>query len=422
MKTIIFIGTHKSGSSYEALKASESMQYYTVLLTNRKSFIDKRLELPHAHLIEYCDITNVEEAKKVIKSLLESGLDVHAIVSFIEPYCYIASVLAQHFGLKHFSADAIRVMLDKKESRKILDGTGYAPSFYVIGENKKLDLPKPFILKAPRSAGSKDVYKIQTDSQYKEALSELQRKYPDKPILAEEYLDGPQFLVETVTINGKVNVIAVIKQEITFTGRFIVTGYTMMLDLDDEFFQSLNEAVNFIIRKHGLENGPCHLELRYVNNDWKLIEINSRISGGAINLFIETAFGLNLVQETLKLALGLSSNFEYKYKKQTFLQYLIVPRTGTLLKVTGKAKALDCQGVRHVYIRPKKECLITPPVSMSDRYAYVIATGEDAEEARQNARYGASQIKFHLREKCVCRHEKESIENIDSLFKNVILY
>jgi len=299
MKTIIFIDTNKSGSSYEAIKFAKSMQYYTVLLTNRASFIKKRSEFQHVDLMESCNIDNIKKTKKIIKKLINDGLDVQAIVSFVDPYCYTASVLAQSFGLQHFSLDAISIMQDKIKSREMLDKSPYVPFFQKINSNENLEQETveenlPLVLKVPTSAGSKDVHKVQTYDQYEETINEIRKSYPDKDILLEKYLDGPQYLVETVTINNKVNIIAIIEQEITFTGRFIITGYKMILDHENEFYQSLNTAVNEIISLHGMKDGPCHLEIRYVNNEWKLIEANPRISGGAMNSFIETAYGINL--------------------------------------------------------------------------------------------------------------------------------
>ena len=402
MKTIIFINTSKSGSSYDAIKFAANMQYYTVLLTNSETFINKRNTFPHVHLMECCDIDNIDETKDAISQLIESGLNVQAIVSFVDPYCYTAAILAQEFGLKHSSAEAISIMQDKVKSREILLNSPYVPFFYKIDgsevlEKKAIKAKLPLVLKVPSSAGSKDVYRVKTYKQYEKTKDEIREKYPDECILVEEYLEGPQYLIETVTINNKVYIVAIIEQEITFTGRFIITGYKMILDHENEFYQSMKEAVNAIIKKHGMTNGPCHLEIRYVNNEWKLIEANPRVSGGAINSFVETAYGISLVGETLKFALGLKPNFEYKYKKETFLQYVIVRKKGVLAKVTGRTRALNCEGVEHVYIRPKKGSIIVPATSMAHRYAYVIATGQTADEAEERAKYGASQIKFHLK-------------------------
>jgi biotin carboxylase len=169
-----------------------------------------------------------------------------------------------------------------------------------------------------------------------------------------------------------------------------------------------------------------------------LIEVNPRISGGAMNSFIETAYGINLVKETLRFALGEQPDFSYKYRKETFLQYVIVPKEGRLIKVTGRNNALNCRGIEQVYIKPKIGSLIIPPISMAYRYAYVIATGKTTEDAMGNAKHGASQIKFHLREidaymfsklnntekNLLDTAEKNKIyfNKIDNLFHNYILY
>ena len=401
MKTIVFIGSNKSGSSYEAIKASESMLYYTVLLTDRKSFANNLMDFPEVHLLMFCDLNDINEMRRKIFQLKMRNLDIHAIVSFIDPYCHTAAALSREFGLKRFSEDAIAVMLDKTESREALDGSPYSPFYRVIRDKEILTSNSmnemPLVLKAPMSNASKDVHMVWTPRQYEKAFAELRRRYPDAPVLVEKYLEGPQYLVETLTANGRVNIVAVIEQEITFTGRFIVTGYQMITDNGGAFFESLKKAAEAIIQILGMRDGPCHLELRRFGNEWKLIEANPRIAGGAMNLFIEAAYGINLAKETLKFALGLEPDLQRKYTKESFLQHVVVPKEGILIKVNGRQAAQNSPGVKHVYLRPKKGSVLIPPISMGYRYAYVIATGDSDVEARGNAKIGASKIKFHLR-------------------------
>lgn len=440
MKMIIFIGTQKSGSSYEALKAAQNMGYYTVLLTNQETVISKRAEFPHINLMKYCDIDNINWIRKTVRCLLAKGADIRAIVSFIDPHCHTAAVLSHEFGLKSFSEEAISVMLDKIKSREALKGSPYAPFFREIRDEKMPEMTAkfPLVLKVPASAGSKDVHKVETWRQFEKAYHEIRKVYPRGPVLAEEYLEGPQYLVETLTANRKTHIAAIVEQEITFTGRFIVTGYKMILDHENEFFQSLKEAVSRIINRLDMKDGPCHLEIRYVGHEWKLIEANPRISGGAMNLFIETAYGVSLVKETLKLALGFEPDLRHKHEKESFLQYVIVPREGVLIKATGKNMALACPGVEHVHIRPKKGSIIMPPLSMAFRYAYVIATGLSANEAAAKAKYGASKIKFHIKEidaytfnrlgnaekrfLDIADENKNDLDKTDAFFDNYILY
>ncbi len=422
MKTIIFLGTNKSGSSREALRAAERLGYYTVLYTDRPNFLEKRTTFPDVHLMQLCDLNNMEEIKNDIRRLLSNGIVICAIVSFIEPYCHSACLLAEEFGVNRFSTQAINTMQDKILSRQVLSKSPYNPSFMVLGEGdiplsflpREINRRFPFILKSPHSSGSKDVFKINSPKDFKHILSKISQKSKE-PILAEEFLDGPQYLVEVIVYEQKLHIIAVFEQEITHHKRFIVTGYNLLVDPPADLYRSLKEAVQSIVVDHKMESGACHLELRHVwrtrtvllankekaqghlhEQKWKLVEINPRISGGAMNKLIEIGLGLNLVEETLKFALGQEPNLQPRHKQHVFAQYIILSETGILVKVTGKQKALHCPGVQDVYVKPRQGTLLTPPLSMGHRYAYVIATGDSEQSAKENAKFAASQIQFLL--------------------------
>ncbi|MCL2402356.1 MAG: ATP-grasp domain-containing protein [Oscillospiraceae bacterium] len=400
MKTIVFIGTNKSGSSYEAIKASEALNYYTVLLTDRKSFFDKRLDFAHVHSMRMCNLDNINDIRSAIDRIDQDRFSICAIVSFIDPHCHTAALLSREFGLKSFTETAIEIMLDKTKSRNVLSGTPYSPPYHIASSKdatSDIAIPMPVVLKAPVSSASKDVHMVSNDRQYQHAFADLRQRYPDSAMLVEKYIPGPQYLVETLTVNGKVHIIAIVEQEIIFSGRFIVTGYQMITDDDSQFFRQLKAAAQSIIFTHGMHDGPCHLELRHFDNSWKLIEANPRISGGAMNLLIETAFGINLAEETLKSALGLAPDLKRTHKKEAFLQYIVVPKGGVLTKVTGKNMVRNSPGITHVYVKPKKGSVLIPPASMGHRYAYVIGTGASPDEARKHAKSGAAKIKFNLR-------------------------
>ena len=96
----------------------------------------------------------------------------------------------------------------------------------------------PFVIKSPESSGSKDVIKINNYKEFTKEVTQLVLKYPETPIMAEEFLDGPQYLVETIVYNETINIIAVFKQEVTFGTRFIITGYNLILN-STKYFKGL---------------------------------------------------------------------------------------------------------------------------------------------------------------------------------------
>ncbi|MGL4337435.1 MAG: ATP-grasp domain-containing protein [Turicibacter sp.] len=401
MQTIIFINCNKSGSSREAIKAACNMGYYTVLLTDRPSFLEFPENFPEINLIKKVDLQDYHQMREATSSLVKSSLNVKCIISFIDQYCYVAAKLAEEFGLNHFTTKAIMTMEDKLLSRKAVSKSPYGAYYLNLQPNETINYAEinrhlPLMVKSPNSAGSKDVYKINCMDDFNLCKKNLISKYPDEPILVEEFLDGPQYLVECVVINNNVHIIAIIEQEITYYNRFIITGYNLLLNSTPKFYNSLKKAVSDIIKLHGMETGTCHLEIRLVNNQWKLIETNPRISGGCMNEFLEVGLGINLVQETLKLALGEEPNLNFCRKNHTFAHYVILKQKGTLQKVLGKNAAIRSRNVKAVYVKPKVGALLTPPQSMGNRYAYVIAVGNTSHEAEQNAKTASSKIKFIL--------------------------
>jgi biotin carboxylase len=394
MKTVVFIGSHKSGSSYEAIRAADAMGYYTVLLTNRPSYIEKRIDFPHAHSVRLCGLDDLSEISGAVERLVMEKYEIRAIVSFIDPFCLDAAKLSHRFGLKPFTQDAISAMLDKAESRELLNGTHYSPYYYIAHDPH---LPHealrkmPLVLKTPVSSGSKDVHLVKDPAGYEKAFQSLKKQFPDAPILAEKYIDGTQVLAETLTVDGKVHIAAIAEQEVLFTERFIITGYKMIPGDD-----TLRAAIREIVLLLGMRDGPCHLELRRGRGGWIFIEANPRISGGAMNSFIGVAYGFDLAAETLKLALGLEPCILPKRREETYLRYITVPEGGVLERVTGKNAAMNSPGVERVYVKPKRGSVLHPPVSMGHRYAYVIATGASAESAERRAKDAAEKIVFHI--------------------------
>ena len=136
--------------------------------------------------------------------------------------------------------------------------------------------------------------------------------------------------------------------------------------------------------------------MRLVKGNWKLIEINPRISGAGMNRLLDIGYGINLVQETLKLALKKEVDLEPKHNKHTFAQYVTLDRSGILKKTTGKREVLNSPGVEYIYVKPRKGSYLSPPSSLGNRYAFVIATGSTEKEARWNAKSAAEKIVFHL--------------------------
>lgn len=405
MQTIIFIGSNKSGTSRDALKLSEAMGYFTVLFTDREKFMKQREEFHEVHQMIYIEeLLDKERLYKEIKELQLQGKDIKGCISLIDPFVQIAATINNEIIQTNLSTDALYLMGDKTRFRQIMGSHPATPAFYIFKPEKetindcveRYESLLPLIIKSPVSNGSKDVILVETKEKFKQGLKKLLSANPYTPILIEEYLVGPQYLVEVIVHDGNVHIIGVIEQEIAKLNRFIVTDYSFPAILAEEDLEKLENTVRSIIATLGLENGTCHLEVRHVKGEWKLIEINPRMSGGAMNRIIYEGSGVDLIKETFMLYLGEEPNLLRQHQRYVYAKYLTVNSRGRLLKVTGKNRAFKHEGVKDVYIKPRKGSILMPPLSMGDRYAYVLAAADHPQKAKEIAIQAAKEIKFFL--------------------------
>ncbi|CRK81106.1 ATP-grasp domain-containing protein [Neobacillus massiliamazoniensis] len=401
MQTIVFIEANKSGSSREAIKAAERLGFFTVLLTKKQHFIDQRIEFPDVHQMILVELFVYDKLKENIIKLQKQGKQIKCILSFVDPFVHEASALSEEFCSSGISAGPILKMENKVLTRELLKDLSSSPHYAIYTPDDSLEnfIHKqksylPLIVKSPVSAGSRDVLLANDKKQLKLAIQKLLNN--NNQILVEEYLTGPQYLIEVLVRNGKVHIIAIIEQEITFTQRFIVTGYGLLAEIDQSLYDKILEAVSSILKAFQMNNGACHLEMRLVQGSWKLVEINPRIAGGAMNRIIEVGYGINLVEETIQLMLGNKPNLTKKHSKYVYAHYLTVDATGKLIEVTGKNRSSQYPGVEEVYIKPRKGTILGPPLSMGDRCGYILASSDVKEEAKRIAKEAASEVRFIL--------------------------
>lgn len=403
MKAIVFIGSNSFGTSMEALTIAKEMGYFVVLLTDRLTHNQEDRVLDVDQVIFITNLFDRENVLNEIHFLQNTGKQICACVSFIDPYVSYAAEIAKQLGLFELSIDALSLMENKINVRKKLNELPTSPFFAVLNhDSSPADFAAeyqpflPLIVKSPISNGSKDVMLVETVNELRKGILVLKNKVQNHPILIEEFLIGPQYLIEVLVHNGKIEIVGVIEQEISNEHVFIVVGYNFPARLNQENYASLINNVEEIIQQLHLTNGSCHLEMRLVQGAWKLIEINPRMSGGAMNRIIEEGTGINLVKEILKMNVG-EHPFLLKTRNQhVYARYVTIRTNGRLLEVTGVEQAWAHKGVKYVFVKPVEGKIITVPYSMGNRYACVIAASETPEHAKTIAISAAREIKFYL--------------------------
>lgn len=400
MKSIVFIEANNYGSSVEGIKAAKKLGYYIHIITTRKKFLNQTLpEVDEILLMSVLDevllIAKLEEIRE--------KHEVEIIISFLDPFVTLAAKLHNLFCNQNISHDIFRIMENKILTREFLQSKPYSPSYLIFKKNDALKNflfqikhKYPLILKSPTSTGSKDVYLINTENQMKHRINFLKKRNSNEDLLIEEYLTGPQFIVEAIVFEGIIQIAGVIEQEITKQNKFIVTGYSISSEMEDSIYSSIAEVTQLILTDLGIKNGNFHLEMRLVNNAWKIIEINPRISGGSMNKLLKEAYGFDYAEQILKVYRGEQPSIERKFEYCIYAHYITVNKVGKLISVSGIEQARKESGVIEVFIKSKEGQVLSPPLSMGHRYGYVIAKGQNMDNVKASALQAADYINFQL--------------------------
>lgn len=129
-----------------------------------------------------------------------------------------------------------------------------------------------------------------------------QRREP--VVLLEEFLDGPEFSVESWIRRGEIHSVGVTDKSLGGASGFVETGHMFPADVDELDRTQLVVAAEEAIRAVGLDCGVVHTELRLTVAGPRIIEINPRPAGNQITELVRHVTGVDLPRVAVELALG----------------------------------------------------------------------------------------------------------------------
>lgn len=247
---------------------------------------------------------------EVLREQLESAVrDVRAIVPTTEPATHVAAVLAEQLMVPGNSVAAAPARRDKIAMRELAARCGLAiPRFEVAGPGVIADAGRriglPLIVKPPGGAGAHNVHLITDEAQLAGFDGRDHRDLFGNPIdqwLAEEYVRGREFAVNTFSFGGQHTVID--------------TWEYRQLDEHDydfpyqDFLQSEPdpEITSFaldVLNAFEISVGPAHIELKAGPGGPVLIEIGARLPGAGTPVLWRRHSDFRPYRDTLAAHIG----------------------------------------------------------------------------------------------------------------------
>merc|ERR1719311_704749 len=127
----------------------------------------------------------------------------------------------------------------------------------------------------------------------------------DLTLILEQYLDGPEVDVDVVMSEGEWHYAGVADNGPTLEPYFNETWAVCPSLLAKDQQRELKELAVSSVKALGFSAGVFHVECKYTTTGPQLIEVNARMGGGQVRECNLMTWGVDLVEETLFVALGI---------------------------------------------------------------------------------------------------------------------
>ncbi len=252
------------------------------------------------------------------------------------------------------------------------------------------------IVKPADNSGSRGVDLLKDDSDLNIAYDYTVQYSRGGEIIVEEFMEGPEVSVETLAVDGDVNVIQITDKLTTGAPYFVEMGHSQPSRLSEETKERIRQVAIAANKAIGITNGPSHTEIKVTKDGPKIVELGARLGGDCITThLVPLSTGVNMVECSIRIALGEKPDLVAKWNKGAAIRYLKTG-TGVVKGISGVENAERIEGVKQVSIVHGVGEQVGEIKSSVDRTGFVIAQAEDAEKAVTIAENGVKLIRVEV--------------------------
>lgn len=383
---LLFIESNTTGTGMLALEKAQALGCAPLFLTTLPARYQGLEQTGCPILI--CDTNNPQALKASIDRHVEMA-EVCGITTTSEFYLETVATLATTYGLPGNSPLAVARCRDKARTRLRLREADVAqPRFAIVYDPDDVSAGLqtcglPCVVKPVDDTGSNQVLYCRTREQAQAqvtrilaAQTNVRGQETARAVLLEEFVDAPEYSVETLTWQGQTTCVGVTEKHLTGFPCFVESGHVFPAPLAPENLAELTTTVTGALEALGITHGATHTEVKWTMRGGAIIEVNARLAGGMIPELIRYTTGTDLVAEQLRMATGLPPAAMTPPRGFAAISFLTSQTPGTLQEVRGIEKARAIEGIAHLEVTAVPGVHVAPPRSAYDRLGFVIACGQ----------------------------------------------
>jgi biotin carboxylase len=379
----------------EFVRKAVSLPIHITLFQNKERATEYQVKsVDEAHIFEYYNELDMTLA---LAKYLHDKEPFTAVASFTEFGLEVAARISEELNIPGNPHPLYPVLVtrDKLLMRKIQKEHQLYPVEYASCQSIEDlysfwdKLQSPFVVKPAKGMGSLGVYCVRTKEEIPKAWE--WSSGVELPLIAEEYIEGPEYSVEALTINGQHRVLAITEKITTGEPHFIEIGHQQPAPLFHDQVKQIEEMIIRFLNLIGHSIGPSHTEIRLTAGGPRIIESHTRTGGGNIWEMVEFLTGVDMGTQTLEYLLFGEVRTQREIQCRAAAVRFFFQPDREVSKAFGVEEALKIPGVVRIQIEIAKR---NQSLSGHLRDGYVIAQGDTLAEAAARAEQAIRTVKF----------------------------
>lgn len=309
---------------------------------------------------------------------------------------------ALKLGIPGISIEAAENATDKGKMIKTFKKHNVSsPWFYIVKYENVLQqivdiISYPCIVKPVDNAGSRGVVLVNNREKLLEAYIYSRSQSRNGEVIIEEYMQGHEVSVETMTVDRETHILAITDKLTTGGPHFVEMGHSQQSTLTAETLCKIKQLAKQAINSIGIDIGPSHVEIMVTNSGPKVIELGARMGGDCITThLVPLSTGIDMVGATIDILTGSKPDIMPKHCMGSAIRYFNVHK-GKILSIDGVDEAWRISGVKEISFIKNIGDTISEINNSADRVGFIVAQGKCAEEAIQICEGAINQIEFKV--------------------------
>lgn len=361
--------------------------------------VDGDAQAANRHLAHHFEAIDLKDSDSLVA--LGRHYHIDGVFTAGTDFSLSVAIVAQALGLPGIPIEVALNASNKAQMRHCFEKAGIPSPKYSVLDSLEFDIntlpPFPLVIKPVDSMGARGCKKV---SSTEGLIAALKAAFPHSrsgKVIAEEFIEGPEFSIDSLVFDGQLHVCGFADRHIFYQPYFIEMGHTLPSNIakpeENKIIDIFTQAVSAL----GINYGAAKGDIKLSPQGPVIGEIAARLSGGFMSGWtFPLASGVELTKAALELAVGRRPTNLKPNLTNTSAERAFISIPGNIKDILGLEAAGQRAHIQKVYCRVKKDQEVNFPTDNVSKAGNIIATAPNRAAAVSASEEAAASILLPL--------------------------